>query len=93
MDYRKSYRIYKIAVWVYLVLVLFASLAESLWMGIAGIVIMCSAWGRRYFSVNARTAARISTSARSCRNFVRRAGSVWKTDFLKGREENGLQNQ
>ena len=40
MDYRKSYRIYRIAVWVFLVLVLFARLAEILWVGIAGIVIM-----------------------------------------------------
>lgn len=49
MDYRKSYRIYKIAVWVYLVLVLFASLAESLWMGIAGIVIMVLGMGQTVF--------------------------------------------
>ena len=39
MDYRKSYRIYKIAVWVCLVLVLFARLAEILWMGMAGIAV------------------------------------------------------
>ena len=84
MDYRKSYRIYHIAVWVFLVLVLFASLAEILWMGIAGIVIMVLGMGQTVF---------FCKSARSCRNFVRRAGSVWKTDFLKGREENGLQNQ
>mgnify|MGYP007008317218 CR=1 FL=1 len=49
MDYRKSYRIYRIAVWVFLVLVLFASLAEILWMGIAGIVIMVLGMGQTVF--------------------------------------------
>ena len=49
MDYRKSYRIYRIAVWVFLVLVLFARLAEILWMGIAGIVIMVLGVGQTIF--------------------------------------------
>ena len=49
MDYRKSYRIYNIAVWVCLVLVLFARLAKSLWMGIAGIVIMVLGMGQTVF--------------------------------------------
>ena len=38
-----------IAVWVFLVLVLFASLAEILWMGIAGIVIMVLGMGQTVF--------------------------------------------
>lgn len=49
MDYRKSYRIFKIAVWGCLVLVLLARWIEILWMGIAGIVIMVLGMGQTVF--------------------------------------------
>lgn len=62
-------------------------------MGIAGIVIMVLGMGQTVFFCKCPYCGSNFNIRAKLRNFVRRAESVWKTDFLKGREDNGLQNQ
>ena len=71
--------------WVCLVLVLFARLAEILWMGIAGIVIMVLGMGQTIFFCKCPYCGSNFNIRAKLPKFCRRAGSVWKTDFLKGR--------